>query len=91
MKKPALGMPASKFFNLMKPALGTPALPPVPNALLWSNFSNSILTWDFLFSKNYISAKLHVMKIKRLDEITKSSITKMWSKLASKINSSKLT
>ena len=32
--KPALGMPALKFFNLLKPALGMSALPHVPNALL---------------------------------------------------------
>ena len=30
MKKPAFGMPALKILNFVKPALGIPALPPVP-------------------------------------------------------------
>ena len=43
-------MPALQILNFVKPALGMPAMPLVPSRTL--NFSNSMLTSDFLFSVN---------------------------------------
>ena len=40
MEKPALVVPASKVLNFVKPALGMPAMPPVPTRTTLVKFFN---------------------------------------------------
>ena len=55
-----VGNAGFKIYNLLKPAMGMPALPLIPHALLWLNFSKSMYTTDFLFSVTYIRTKLEI-------------------------------